>query len=102
MKELPILAAEKRAPRFVPKKPRTVHKKEARSRSTNVRAKVKATKPSTNASRASRALELAVQALEIIVDASAPAEKLAKRKQWLTEGPAEFRECRLDLPKDHT
>jgi hypothetical protein len=77
-----------------------VHRAKARSRSADVRLKARATKPSTKADHnASRAIELAIQAIDIFVNASPREKALTGRKRSLTEGPAEFRGCRLDLPK---
>jgi hypothetical protein len=57
------------------------------------------TGPSRNALRASLAAELAAKAIDGIIDPSAPPEERAQRRHWLTKGPPEFREDRVDLPK---
>lgn len=46
-----------------------------------------------------RARELATKAIEKIIDPAAPPEERAQRRRRLTNGPPEFREDRLDLPK---
>jgi hypothetical protein len=49
--------------------------------------------------RAARAKELATRAIEKIIDPAAPPEERALRRRRLTKGPSEFREDRVDLPK---
>jgi hypothetical protein len=46
-----------------------------------------------------RAAELAAKAIGMLVDVSTPVEEINRRRQRLTNGPTEFREHRLDLPK---
>jgi len=100
LRELSISMAEKRLPKSLPKSGRAVHRVKARIRSADARPKTRPIKPSTKADRgASRAFELAVRAIDIFVNASARGKELAERKRCLTEGPAEFRGCRLDLRK---
>jgi hypothetical protein len=47
-----------------------------------------------------RAQELATKAIEKIIHPSAPPEERAQRRRRLTKGPSEFREDRVDLPKE--
>jgi nucleoid-associated protein YgaU len=60
--------------------------------------KAKATKQ-PSATRAVRAKELATKAIDKMVDPAAPPEERAHRRRRLTNGPLEFRENRVDLPK---
>jgi hypothetical protein len=46
-----------------------------------------------------RAAELAAKAIGMLVDVSTSAEEINRRRQRLTNGPTEFREDRVDLPK---
>jgi hypothetical protein len=57
---------------------------------------VKATRSTPNRMRAA---ELAAKAIGMTVDVSAPAEEINRRRQRLTQGPPEFRQHRVDLPK---
>jgi hypothetical protein len=59
--------------------------------------KAKAKQPS--AASAARAKELAAKAIDKLIDADAPHEERAQRRQRLTKGPTEFREARVDQPK---
>ena len=63
---------------------------------------LKATRP-VNARRSMpnklRAAELAAKAIDGIVDPLALPEERAQRRRRLTNGPPEFREDRVDLPK---
>ena len=56
-------------------------------------------KPVRRPGRRRRAQELATQAIEKIIDPAAPPEERAQRRRRLTNGPPEFREDRVDLPK---
>lgn len=53
-----------------------------------------------HAARADRAKELAAKMTEKIVDPSAPLREQTKRRRQLTRGPSEFRDVRIDQPKD--
>jgi hypothetical protein len=57
---------------------------------------VKATRSTPNRIRAA---ELAAKAIAMMVDVAAPAEEINRRRQRLTQGPPEFRQHRVDLPK---
>jgi hypothetical protein len=49
--------------------------------------------------RTSRAVELAAQQLDQLIDPAAPSEERDRLISRLTEGPPEFIEARVDLPK---
>jgi hypothetical protein len=51
--------------------------------------------------QAARAVRLAERTLEKIEDRTAPSQERAQRKRKLTKGPSEFREDRIDQPKDY-
>jgi hypothetical protein len=51
--------------------------------------------------QAARAVRLAERTLEKIEDRAAPSQERAQRKRKLTKGPSEFREDRIDQPKDY-
>jgi hypothetical protein len=71
---------------------------EAIRRLVDMSLNAQAAKPASEA-RSSRAAELAARAIEKIIDPDAPPEERAQRRRWLTKGPPEFREDRVDLPK---
>jgi len=56
-------------------------------------------RPASKPGRVSRAAELAANAIDKIADPAAPPEERAQRQRWLTKGPEEFREVRVDRPK---
>jgi hypothetical protein len=56
-------------------------------------------RPVTKPGRKLRAQELATKAIKKMSDPSATPEERAQRRRRLTNGPAEFREDRGDLPK---
>jgi hypothetical protein len=63
---------------------------------------LKAARPSKPAGKARhrlRATELAAKTIVMLVDVSTPVEEINRRRQHLTNGPPEFRENRVDLPK---
>jgi len=82
-------------------------KHEAASRSEAIRRLVEfglnvktPARPVGTPGRKFRAQELAAKAIEKIIDPSAPPEERAERRRRLTKGPSEFREDRVDLPKE--
>jgi hypothetical protein len=73
---------------------------EATRRLVELGLKVKpAAKPIGKPGRRLRAQELAAKAIEGIIDPAAPPEEREQRRRWLTKGPLEFRDDRVDLPK---
>jgi Arc/MetJ-type ribon-helix-helix transcriptional regulator len=56
-------------------------------------------KPAGKASNKTRAVELAARVVDKMIDSSAPADERDRRRRRLTNGPPEFREDRVDLPK---
>jgi hypothetical protein len=56
-------------------------------------------KPVSKPDRRQRAQDLATKAIERMIDPSAPPQERAQRRRWLTKGPEEFREARVDRPK---
>jgi hypothetical protein len=57
-------------------------------------------RPVSKPGRRLRAQELATKAIEKIIDPAAPPEERAQRRRHLTKGPLEFRDDRVDLPKE--
>ena len=55
--------------------------------------------PIARPGRRSRAEELARNVIEKMIDPTASPDERAQRRRRLTNGPPEFREDRVDLPK---
>jgi hypothetical protein len=82
------------------KQPDEPKRSEAIRRLVEIGLKVKTTtRPVSKPGRKFRAQELAKKAIEKMSDPSATPEERAQRRRRLTNGPAEFREDRGDLPK---
>jgi hypothetical protein len=79
---------------------REVSRSEAIRRLVELGLKAKApARPAGKPGRRLRAQELAAKAIDGMIDPSAPPEERAQRRRRLTKGPPEFRDDRVDLPK---
>ena len=85
--------------RWAEHQPDTPTLSEATRRLVELALKAEPTKATRSTPNKVRAAELAAKTIEKMIDPAAPPEERAQRRRRLTNGPSEFREHRVDLPK---